>query len=165
MTQDLGRPDFSSPGTGGGGQTIAVNQRPDIVDVEIERTDTLDPDESETVEIYAPEGSVYNVLGLFLEAPSVSGSDGTHQIVVNSITGRDMLQGESSSGYAVRWKAGHWHTATEDKQPPDGSSQTQVVGRLRATHKTPVEVQYVNNHDDPQTSPRSYELSVEEVSY
>lgn len=161
----MSRPQFSAAGTDGGGQTLAMTRRPELDPIKIERTEPVAPGESESVEIYAPEDSTYRVVSLYLQAPPISGASGEHRIVVNATTGRDILQGESDSETAVRFKAGHWHAASEDQQPPSTAAQERSLDRLQASPEHPIEIQYHNNTDDEQTDARNYEVAVEEATY
>lgn len=159
-----GRPPWSQAGTEGGGQTVAVSNRPEIEYLSHEITATDGPGSSSEVEIYAPQGSVYRVLNMFLNGPIISAATtGNHRFRVYS--NQRALVGYSAYTSPIVWRYGSWETADSQQSPKDSVVQSRQMANLVATDSTPIRIQYYNNTDADQTNSRNINLTVREDTY
>lgn len=166
FSEMAGRPDFSAAGSQGSGQTLAMTSRPEVKVIREEQTTSLAAGSVETVEIYAPAGSVYNVLQLAIRAP-VPGTAGAgdHTFRMKSgIQGRSQMVGTSDFSTDLNYNYSHFVTVTT-ATPSNEVIQAGIQERLRATENTPLRFDYANNLDVANANTREYYLVVEEVSY
>lgn len=165
-----GRPDFSTPGTAGSGQSLAVQQRPQVESETISRGTTVAAGSDDVVEIYAPVGSVYNFLQIDLRVGAVSGaSSGLHffdvaagntdALPVSELFGRSDYTGD------LEFRRMNWKDANDKAVPANEAATRSGVRNLRATENSPVTVTYSNDTDGDQTATRQITYVVEEVSY
>jgi hypothetical protein len=161
-----GRQDFTTPRTAPQeGATLAVQNRPEIEQSITTNTSSLASGNSETVEIYAPAGSVYRVIGMLLNAEKdADAAGGAHRFVVETAGQVRMLRGESAHTEAVRFDNGTWDIANNDQSPADGDVQT-ALQALTATENEPISIKYINDLDVPQEESRTYRFAFEEVGY
>jgi len=162
----MGRPPWSQAGTQGGGQTIAVNDRPELDQVEVRQTSTLGSDSTATTEIYAPEGSVYRILAMRILAPAPSGAgSGDHYIKLNTLGEVGVLFGSIGYDTDLWFTNSQWQN-TMDEDYPNGAGETlEALQSLTATDDSPVSIVYRNRTDVDQTQTREVDLVVEEVTY
>ncbi|POG56682.1 hypothetical protein [Haloferax marisrubri] len=161
-----GRAPWGQAGTKESGETLAVNNRPKVLRKDLTQTSTLTAGESETVELYAPSGSVYTVKGAALIAKPPSGATGgTHFFQVESLGKVAVLLGRSDYTAQVKWNNGHFFTANQTMEPAEESAAIQSFYGSMATADEPVRVEYYNNLDVDQTNERTIEFLIEEVSY
>lgn len=162
----MGRPQFAQPGTNGGGQTVAVQSRPEVTNVVQKKTSSLASGSSETIEFYAPTGSVYNVKAMKLKANQDNQwTAGSHLFKVSPVGAFDVLKGQSGYQNSLIFFRSHWASANEAKNPPDGAAQLLAVQGLQATENSPIRVQYKNDADLAQDNERVYKFVVTEESY
>jgi hypothetical protein len=161
-----GGPPWSQRGTKGGGQTIAVNNRPKIVRKDLTQTTTLASGASETVELYAPSGSVYKIraLAITCDVPGTA-TDGTHYFQIRSLGNVAVLLGRSDYTSHLMWNNGHWFTANVRQEPNTEAAAIESIHGTMATADNPIRIEYWNNLDVDQTNERSIEFLIEEVSY
>lgn len=161
-----GRPDFSQSGTAGGGQTVAVTERPEIIDNDVTKTANVAAGDVERVEFYAPTGAVWEAQNLYLDAPSDGdAASGDHRFTVQSASGFTVTRGVSNYTEAVRFSLSHWKAASNSSSPSSDEAQLLAVQGLIATENKPIAVRYVNKMDVAQEKTREYRLPVKEVSY
>lgn len=161
----MGRPQFAAAGTNGGGQTIATQSRPEVEAINSDRSTTVAAGTSETVEIYAPTGSNYEVRGSTIQVPAAGGTTGNHTFEVRTAGRVMVLRGRSGYQDEIRFEMGHWRTAPTSALPSDQSTAKQIENSLRATENSPLEITYDNSTDADQTDTRIIRYTVEEVSY
>lgn len=163
-----GRPEFSQPGTQGGGQTVAVNDRPKLTTVKKTNTDEVPAGQSESTDVYAPSGAVYNVVGMSFRAkePSLSGATtGTHQINIYSMNQVIMLVGKSDYQTEVYYNYGAFQNANQSQSPSDATAQAMAPGQLMADENGPITFTYINSTDVATTETREYTLVLEQRDY
>ncbi len=160
-----GRPDFTTPGTQGSGQTVAVQNRPEIATVDLTDDSTATPGEYVKSEVYAPTGSIYRLRGMYLRAePIGSGSTGTHRFYLTNTNGTRTLEGKSQYNSRIIFQYYNWKIV--DTQQPD--TDAALVGALKsmtATENSPITVVYNNDSDADQVDARDIKLLFEEESY
>lgn len=162
----MGRPQFSQSGTSGGGQTVATTSRPELVSISEEVFADLAAGSSETMEIYASTGSIYNVSALEMTVPDQSsGSTGKHYFQVRTMNDVILLFGRSTYTGGVKYRRGFWDVANDTADPPNQAAQAAIVRNLRATENVPIKIKYVNDTDVAQTQARRKHLVIEEESY
>ena len=160
------RPEFSQAGTNGGGQTIAVNQRPKLHTLNLSQTREVVAGDTSTTEIYAPQGSTYQIEGAFLQVSGVpSSGSGRHTFDLKPMGSLISLRGVSSYSDELRWQFSHWSSATQTKLPADESAAMSAMRDLRATDSKPITVTYFNDTDSTQTEQRTIKFVVSEASY
>jgi hypothetical protein len=162
-----GRPDFTTPGTQESGQHVATQNRPDIRTAEPADAGNLAASSGERIEIYAPAESVYNVVGLKIDVPSIgNATSGNHYVYVKvGINPQvNLLYGNSDYNQEISYDRSHWRFAKR-ADPPDTAAQQEVISRLKATESMPMAFRYYNNSDATQAGDRSYQVVTEEVSY
>jgi hypothetical protein len=165
-----GRPDFTTPGSGGSGQRVSVSNRPEIKVIDATATGTVSAGESENISVFAPSGSVYKVVNVYMQAPGIgSATTGDHGL---SIRGSNMANGQatvgrSSYGDEVRYQYSSWQSSTLGGFPQPETEPTTLlaVQSVRATENKEIRVKYTNFTDADQTGDRSVMLLVEEESY
>lgn len=162
----MGRPQFAQVGTKGGGDVIAVNQRPNVKKINETQTDTVAAGNSEKVEIYAPTGSAYNLLLLDLYVgPDGDWTNGDHRLELNYGASYSVVRGISSYTDPVSWRYNKWQSATDEQNPNTENAQALAVEKLRATENQALQAIYTNNGDATQENNRSLRFVVEEVTY
>lgn len=161
-----GRPDFSQAGTAGGGQVLATNPRPEVVEISADQTTSLASASSEVTEVYAPAGSVYNLQALQVQVDADgTATSGTHTFVVRPLDAFGVLYGESNYNTEVRYQFGYWYTADVEANPTTEAAQEAIQSRLKATENSPLVVRYDNDTNAAQDNTRLITLIVDEVSY
>jgi len=162
----MGRPEFSQPGTQGGGQTVAVNNRPNIVKKSLTQTDTVAAGGSELVEVYAPAGSVYTLKQIQLDVAGIgSATQSDHRFLLESAG--HVYAVEASSSYADKltvWK-GSYQNATNLKRPDSDAALVQQIQSMQATENQPIRVNYLNRTDADQTDQRDINMVLEKSEY
>lgn len=161
----MGRPQFAQAGTAGGGQTVAVTERPEISVIDIGSTTDIASGGGETIRVYAPTGSVYRAIALRRAMPSNgAATSGTHQFQMfyenPNGTSPDLLFGESTYNTNLVFDGSAWRTA-DSRQEGDQRS----VRALRATENEGMSFYYGNDTDATQTSDVNGAIVVEEVNY
>jgi len=163
----MGRPQFSTEGTLGGGQHLATHNRPELETVTREITSTVPASGgTATVEIFAPTGSNYNVQDLEIQATAPAGAgSGVHDVRVDPVNHVFSLYGEANFGTNLVFTGGHWFSADSAVQPTNEAAQAIQVKGLRATDSAPLSFVYENTTDADQNNTITFRLVVEEVSY
>lgn len=161
----MGRPQFSQAGTAGGGQHIAVNNRPEMVAITSENTASIAAGTNESVEIYAPTGSVYRAQAMQITVPSPGGSSGSHSAIVYPMGHINVTAGGSGPASDLKFANMEWAIANDRQDPSDGASQSMIAQNLTATENAPLEILYKNNTDVSQDNSRDYYFVMEEQSY
>lgn len=161
-----GRPDFSQAGSEGSGQTMAVNERPELANLDASATDSVAAGNREVTEIYAPSGSLYKIVALDISVkPDADATTGDNRVMVRPMDQLAVLQGQESFDSRLRFARSHWEGASISAQPPSAAAQTQAVQSIKATENAPIVFWYDNNTDAAMENQRRYLLVVEEVSY
>jgi len=163
-----GRPDFSQPGTDGGGQTVAMQSRPEIVNIDESTTDSVASGTVERIDIYAPTGSVWNLLGAYMTAPDPSSSGATtgdHTILCETAGQVRFLRGVSEYNERVSFDNGHWKRANKTEEPDSAGGQQTAIQAARADENKPLTIKYLNDTDSSQDGERKRRFTFEEVSY
>lgn len=162
-----GIPPYSQPGTNGGGQTVAVTQRPELERLNLDQTSSVASGSSQTTSIYAPAGSVYSVQDLALDChPDGNASSGSHLFRVFPLGGAlQSLQGQSDNTLGVKFAWGYWVEGNQKKEPTDPAVQNMQATSLKATSNASIDIQYTNNLDVAQDNKRVIRVIVEEASY
>jgi len=161
-----GRPEFSQPGTQGGGQTVATQNRPNIITLDETQTDTVSVGGSEVVEVYAPTGSVYNVKAIAMRCqPPDGAADGDHRMYISTSGGQRVLWGNSKFDNQIRYQYSVWLDANKSQYPNTEAAQALAEKGLKATEIKPIQFNYSNNTDVDQTNERVYNLLIEQVTY
>lgn len=161
------RPEFSQPGTRGGGQKIATNDRPEIKTVDASTTGSIASGNVETVEVTAPAGSIYRVRMVRLYCgPDGNATSGSHRFKVYYTAPFDLnaLYGKSAYNSELNFDSGYWKTADQVARPPDQAGPQNIVETLRATPNTSLARLYRNNLDVSMDNERSTMFLVEESS-
>lgn len=161
-----GRPDFSQSGTAGGGQTVAVTNRPEVEGLNSDQTGSVAAGATETVEIYAPTGALYHVRAMTLNVGfDGTATSGTHEFQVRTAGNIRALIGEANFDAKIAFEGGIWTAANTKQQPSTEAGQVATLINVEATENEPVKVLYTNNTDAAQDNDRLIRLTVEEVSY
>lgn len=161
-----GRPEFSQPGTRGGGQTVATQDRPNVKVVDLSQTTTVAAGSTENLETFAPSESLYRIVGAKIIAPPPTGAaSGFHIFKILTGGGIALLAGRSGYQTDIRFHRSYWRTANEVSEPPNEAAQQEAISSLKATESQPVEIEYQNQTDVDQTDNRTIKLLVEEATY
>lgn len=161
----MGVPQWAQSGTQGSGETVAVSNRPEINLIQNSSSTTVAASGgAETIEVYAPTGSVYQAFGMHLEVGSTGGSTGADHLFDVTTQSKGGTQGRSDAQNAIKWNHGEWQTA-DTPIPSDPTAAYQAMDNLRATENGPIRILYKNLTDASQTKTRTMDLLFEEVSY
>ena len=163
-----GRPPWSQPGTQGGGQTVAVNNRPTLANEDLSQSGTLSSGSQETVELFAPAGSVYQVINMLIYVPFPgTETSGSARVDVEPMgDSGSMLVGKSDhDGDRVEYKHSEWLNANSAQKPSDKTAQTMVLKQLVATESSPIRVKVENSLDVDLTGDRTIVFIAKEMSY
>lgn len=153
----MGRPEFSSPGTAGGGQTVATNEVPDTDVYDLSPSGSIAADETYVAEAYAPAGARIRVLAAYLHAPD-TGSTNYMRAYAASLPDNEVLY---ANGTGITWQYGYWEDQT-NAWPTDPVLQNRMLRALKATPSSPIQIEYENGSTE-QTG-LTLKLVVEEVS-
>lgn len=164
-----GVPAWAQTGTKGSGETVAVHSRPKKapIDQDTSGTSVAGSGGSETVEVYAPAGSIYRLKALRLRAASIgAATTGTHLFkVIMSNPSVDLIRGESNYNSRVQHNFGHWFEADVGTEPGTDEAVVSILREQVITENDPLRMFYLNQTDAAQGSDRYYRLHCEEVSY
>lgn len=163
----MGRPQFAQPGTSGGGQTVAVTDRPELDTLNVDQSGSLASGATETVDVFAPTGSVYELQAAQMKVnPDGTATSGTHQLQVRPMGASiPLIYGKSGYTTAVSWWRGYWESAGQTAAPPDDAAAVMNLQQAKATENAPFQLSYTNNTDAAQDNDRIYRLFVREDSY
>jgi len=161
-----GRPPWSQPGTHGGGQTVAVNDRPELVEHTANQTDTVAAGGTEVVEIYAPTDAIWTVNSLYFKAAADGDwTTGTHNWKWQPLDSVPViLRGGSDYTTDITWQGSNFRSA-QTQEPSQEVSQNIVLGRMKATAQNPLVSEYDNSADKVQEMDRNISMVLEEVTY
>lgn len=160
-----GRPPWSQPGTDGGGQSIAVNDRPDLVADDYTQTGSMSASSIETTEVYPPTGSIYNVQAMYIKVPSIAAATGgNHHVRIQEGDKPYVLEGDSNYDTIIRWDFSQWMDAGT-QNPSDPVAQGNAVRALRSDSAIPIKFVYYNGTDAAQDGDREYQLVLERRDY
>lgn len=163
----MGREDFTTPPTSssvGDTGTLAVSERPEVTPVDVSQGDTVKSGGAETVSVFAPSGSNYNLRAAFIQAPGV-GASGFHEFIVQTAGKVRILRMVADAGGALRFDNGQIVAANNTRSPQSEAAQQIAVQNARASEEQPLEIRYLNDTDEDQTRERKIRLMFEEVSY
>lgn len=160
----MGRPQFAQAGTFGGGQTVATTNRPELKAANLDQSTTVGSGDQENIEVYAPTGSIYRVVGMLIDIDGISGATSYHRCELKSVGNSTILKGRSGATDPVEFFGSTWQSATNVAQPGTGDCSG-AVRCLRATESSPLTVFYYNGTDSSQSNSRRYRLTFEEESY
>lgn len=160
-----GRPDFTTPGTGGSEQTVAINNRPEFRFVTLDQTGDVSAPGGSVSELYAPAGSVFQVNTVIFECPKVSNGDtGVHRVSMFGGGNLKDLTLFNSADSTLKMREGTPQAGTTTFPAP-GKGLTQQIERLFATENEPLRFKYFNGGDTTQTGTREIKVVVKELSY
>jgi len=162
-----GRPAWSQPGTQGGGQTIATQQRPEVEEINVDQTGIVEGNSTEETKIYAPEGSVYTVKHARIyirNDPDWSSSHDGHKLQIRTIGTRQALNAESNYSTRIQFQYGSWK-GVDNANPNDPNLAYAKLTNLRATPESPITLTYSNLGDTVQEEDRKYSFICEVSSY
>jgi hypothetical protein len=161
----MGSPQFSQRGTRGSGDKVAVSERPELKAITVNQSTTLASGEAETVEMYAPTGSTYEVAGMYLYCtPPGDETSGSHNFQVSTLGAFNVTKATSGTGTDLLFDEGHWKRYT-DRFPSDETAAIESVHSLIATENSPIKFVYDNNFDVSQSNTRKFRIVVKENSY
>jgi len=162
-----GRPDFSAAGSQGSGQTVAINQRPELQLVDATQTGSVASGATEYIRIYAPSGSIYqSVVAFAVDINRPGGTSGYHRLDGRSL---EISEGQGWRASADRsdslsYQYSAWG-GTKSQIPADDNVMYRAIRDLMATENEPILLQYKNRTDTEQTSDRKIRFGLKEVSY
>lgn len=160
-----GKP-WSQRGTKGGGEHIAVQERPSLVSLNLDQTTSLASGGVEKVEVYAPSGSVYRLTNTRIVIPADgTWTTGDHTLQFRSVGGRQVLHGRSDYATKIQFQFAEWVSANVQKWPTTAAAQQQVLSSVSADENNALVLQYHNDADAAQDNAREIELILDEVSY
>jgi len=163
----MGRPQFANPGSKGAlDEKVRVANRPEVSNITVENTDSVASGGTETIEFFAPSGSIYRVRALKMDVPSVgSATTGTQRFALFPMGAWAVMWGEGTYNNRTSFDRGYWWNADSISDPPTAAAQQAVVESALASENSPLEVKYKNDTDASQSGRRSVQLVVEEESY
>lgn len=144
-----GRPDFTTPGSGGG-QRIAVNQAPRYEQITADTSVNVSGNgkTQQVAEIYAPEDSTYEVVSARLKAPPPTGAtNGEHSLVIASAGFLKSVEGKSNYDNTLFWRQGGWTQADVQQLPGSEAAALQAMQSVVATENQPIRISYFNSTD------------------
>lgn len=161
-----GRPDFSQPGSQGSGQTVAVQNRPELKSLDLTQTGSVSASTNEVVEVYAPTSSLYKVQGVRLKVNAdATATSGTHSFTGVNHGSIDVWTGSSTFDTKISYTASHWWDANNTQYPDTDAATLQAVQSMKATENTPIRIRYYNGTDAAQDNQRIIKLVVAEDGY
>lgn len=161
-----GRPDFSQPGSQGSGQTVAVSNRPEIHQFNLNQTADVASGGSQQTDLFAPSGSIYKVRGHFFRAdPPSTAASGGHEVFLGATNSVGMLKGLSNYNTKLHWVCSRWKSADTEQAPSGEAAAIEALRSVRATENESLYYNYRNNTDVTQTNNRTISIIVEEERY
>jgi hypothetical protein len=165
-----GRPDFTTPGSGGSGQRVAVSNRPEVQVITASQTDDISAGGTELIDVFAPSGSVYRVKAMSIDIdPPGSATTGAHSIGMRSASASALSSMKGKSEYSARlfFQYSYWENSSANgyPKPPTNEAQIMAIQNALATENQPLRFKYVNDTDVVQSNERKIKLVVEEESY
>ncbi|MDS0243960.1 MULTISPECIES: hypothetical protein, partial [unclassified Haloferax] len=124
-----------------------------------------------SVQIFAPSGTIWRVVGASAHVPAPENSSGTaatsgdHTLYFRNLGGKwyeAALEGKSSYGNPLRLANGNWYNADRNQKPNDGGAQLAQMQSFRLSSEDPLTVSYRNDTDMTQSQTRSIALAVVE---
>lgn len=159
----MGRPQFSIQRSRGDPKPVAVSKRTPPKPADHTQSDSVAAGNTETVEIYAPSGSIYEVNNLKTQAPAPgSATTGDHQISMKS-QGVPRLFGKANYNSALKFEYYQWELADQRGEPPSGTPSVTAVTDAWADENNPITFIYQNNTDASNSNDRMYALAIKEV--
>lgn len=120
----------------------------------------------DTVEIFAPEGSVYTIVAMRLSVPSIdSATSGDHRIFVRPVDHVRAYEGKASFDGGIFFTDNHWKYAGLEMSPSNDAAAVANIRSLKATENSPLVIKYQNNTDTAHSQEREIRFVVEEESY
>lgn len=158
----MGRPEFSQPGTKGSGESVAVQDRPNIKTIEVNNSETLTSGSSENTRVYAPENAVYRVIAMGYKAPAPpNASSGSHYMYLVSGETALITRGVQNSTDTLQYTRNYWkQSSTAD--PTTEIAQSNAVQASVADANNGLRFTYSNQSDVDQTETRTIKLVIEE---
>jgi len=132
--------------------------------IDVSSSTVLSAGESETTDIYPPEGIIYVCKALILiSQPPTDATAGEHYFIMNAMGHIDILELMSNYGDELIYRCCEIVKATKVAQPGDKTAQILVLEHLLADENNPVKVIYKNNTDVSQDNVRKVKLLMERV--
>lgn len=161
-----GRAPWSTAGTRGSRETVSVQDNPDMVTVSETMDDDLGAGESQSLNIFAPEGSNYRVVAMRLRADGPpEATQGYHRFSLRPMGAFFTVTGQSTFDERLFWVRSHWYDANDGQDPPESTAQQLALQSLRASSEKRLSVLYQNQTDAVQTNTREFDFIMERVSY
>lgn len=162
----MGRPQFAQQGTRGSGDTVAVSDRPEVSKVNATNTSSLASGSNEQTEIYAPSGSVYFPLAIWIRCNAdADATSGDHFFIFRTLGNVKVGKGRADYTGDLNYQHQEWLQANQNQLPTNGPAQSNIPDRMAATENSPMTIGYYNRLDVAQENKRSRELTVKEVMY
>ncbi|WP_430639196.1 hypothetical protein [Haloferax volcanii] len=168
-----GRPPWSTPGTRDGNERVASEittfKQLDTKRKTYNQTGDVAIGEEESVQIYAPSGAIWRVVGVSVHIYPPENSSGTaatsgdHTLYFRNLGGEwyeAALEGKSHYDSPLRLANGNWYNADKKQKPNDGGAQLAQMRSFRLTSDDPLTVSYRNDTDVTQTQTRNIALAV-----
>lgn len=153
-----GRAPWSTAGSKGSGETVATNEVPVLVSQDETQTGTVAAGSTEQIEVYAPQGSVYEVSDIRMVVSVPSGATtGTHLMNMTSFGGAiKIITGQSDYTDGLRFDWMHWQKANDTALPPTQELQAANARNAKAGDQTSLTFRYENGLDADTTDKREY---------
>jgi len=133
--------------------------------ISADQTASLASNANETVNVRAPSGYIYELVGLYLAVlPPDGATSGTHEFYVyTEAAGVTLLLGESNYNSMLSYDYNHWRNADVTALPPSDISQLMIIRGVRLDNSTGVGVRYRNLTDVSQNKERLIRMHVRKI--
>lgn len=147
----MSQPEFS--------QIVASAARDSKVYSNLSSSTTIAAGGSETIDIFAPSGTICQLdMLVFLAYPPTGSTTGTHQALLYSTNSAgSYLRGISVFGSNVNWDLQDWLTADSSKNP--ASNGAAYMQNIKFDSVVGLRMTYTNNTNVAQTIARTYAIN------
>jgi hypothetical protein len=162
-----GGPPWSQRGTKGGGQTVATNDRPEVLTIKEQQGSDQNQLTTETIEITPPSGAIYELIALRFEVkPDPDWTQGVHSFRVRYGTDIDVVRAGSDYRNRLEFDRSRWMVATEYQEPAHRGATVAAIEGTIATPQKPIELSYrVDNMGGVQENTRNYVAVVKKSTF
>lgn len=154
-------PPWAQRGTRGSGESIAVQNRPEIDIVDKTRSTEIGAGGgTETVSVYAPEGAIYSPIQVFAYIPADPDATGgaDNQLKYRYGLSNSLLVATSNPTSDLLIGYGKVEKADSSQTPPEPELQNRVLMNARATPEEPINFSFINGANAPHNEERQYKF-------
>lgn len=145
---------------------MPAHQFEDVEFIDADSSTLIKPGNSETVNVRASAGYIYELVGVDIEVPLMAASAGTHTITIQSETADiRVVSGTSQTANLIRYAFGVLATggAGAAEMPANDSEQQKQIDGKRFSATDGLDIVYDNNTNSNQAGTRQIRLWVKKL--